>query len=346
MEPLLMATKTSAPRPLPAWARWLVNAGFEIIPQPSEDLPHRRIVVITTPADSPAAGLIALGALIGQLCHPDANEIHSHFDALLRNARQHVEYCRECLHKCRPERTDCGFLSAAADRIRRSQTDPPRSILGYGRDPSMGAFLEVRERKGSVKIFAASARNYYIEGSFPFIVPTSGGSLSGYLFDAVCPQAKILRPNLASPYGGVCFAGRTAGPEQTRSALDECTFSVGSLSQSLAEMLTIQAWAQSGVLSRMTYFNPRTKRLDRPSPAPGIVIADGAVTLKLVLSQSEFKDSDVIAVLPRDADQDRFEEARDAVGNLRQWYDTRPLHSCFSQTPPDGLTGIVLCRNN
>lgn len=344
--PLLMATEGDAPRPLPTWARWLVDAGFECIPQPTETFRNRRIVVITTPADSHAAGLIALGALIGQLCHPDANEIHSHFDALLRNARQYAGHCHSCTANCHPERAGCGFLSAAAGRIRKSQTMAAMSILGHGREPSIGDYIEVSARNGSAKLFASSAKDYHIDGSSPYIVATSNGSLSGYMFDAICPQAEILRPNLATSHAGVCLAGRTGGPDFTRSALDGCAFSVGSSSQSLAEMLTVQAWARPGVLSRMTYFNPRTMRLDRPGAPPGVIVADGASTLRIVLSQHEFRNSDVIAILPRTADQDRFEETRDAVANMRQWYDTQPLHTCFSQTPPRGITGIVLCRNS
>jgi hypothetical protein len=220
------------------------------------------------------------------------------------------------------------------------------SILGHGRDPSIGDYIEVSARNGSAKLFASSAKEYHIDGSSPYIVATSNGSLSGYMFDAVCPQAKILGPNLATPHAGVCLAGRTGGPDFTRSALDGCAFSVGISSQPLAEMLTIQAWARPGVLSRMTYFNPRTMRLDRPGAPPRVVVADGASTLQIVLSHSEFRNSDVIAILPRNGDQDHFEEARDAVANMRQWYDTQPLHTCSSRTPPRGITGIVLCRNS
>jgi hypothetical protein len=220
-------------------------------------------------------------------------------------------------------------------------------ILGHGRDPLIGDYIEVSAaRGGSTKLFASSAKDYYIDGSSPYLVATPNGSLSGLMFDRICPQAKILGPNLAASHAGVCFAGRTGGPEHTRAALGGCAFSVGGSSQSLAELMTIQAWAEPGALSRMTYFNPRTMRLDRPGTPPTVVVADGASTLQIVLSQHEFRNSDVIAILPRDADQDRLEEARDTVANMRQWYDAQPLHMSFSQPPPRGLTGIVLCRNS
>jgi hypothetical protein len=324
--------------------RWLLDIGFQWTSEPRNPSRGRRVALLSMPAESPAAGLLALGALVGDMSRPDANDIHGHHEALQRNARQYIQHCRSCRARCHPDKTGCGFLSPASERLRRHEGSGSLSIVGLGADPSGAPFIEAKEKGASVRIFAGATKNLRIDGEPPYLVGTVAGSLAHDAYAAIFPQAKILRPNLGSSHAGVCLAGRPAGPDATRFGLATLTFHAGSRTMPLPALLTIASWMPPGTVSRMTYFNTRTGRMDRPAPPPDLVIADGDTAFLEVLRRPEFGRCDVLGVVHRCSDRMALEEVRDGLAGLRQWYRAGPIDAFVDQPPPAGLTGVVLCR--
>jgi hypothetical protein len=345
---VLVSVAGSPARPLVPWMRWFLDVGFQWTSQ-DRDVPGRRVTVLSMPADSPAAGMVALGALVGEMSRPDANEIHAHFQSLLRNAQQYLHHCRDCGTSCRPENVGCGFLSRATEKIRSAKGSGIFEIHNVGIDAARGPFIHVQTRRGGatclLSLFEASAPNYQVPGEPPYLVGTVAGSLSREPYAAIFPQASILAPNLASSHAGVCLAGRPAGMHATRAGLDAVRFHVGGRAIALSELLSISDWAPRNTVSRMTYFSTgRICRMDRRAPSPALVVADGDASLLEVLSRSEFRSSNVIGIVHRCSERAAQEELWQRLDDLQQWYSAQPVQACLDQEPPRGCTGVVLCQ--
>jgi hypothetical protein len=111
----------------------------------------------------------------------------------------------------------------------------------------------------------------------------------------------------------------------------------------LPELLTIHGWSNRNV-SRVTFFNSLTERLDRVQAAPALVIADGDGSFLKVLARPEFRQSDVIGVIHRTMERDKLEAVGNKMLHFAQWYaqDAAFLH----QIPalPRGITLSVIRR--
>src|SRR5688500_700029 len=108
-------------RPVSKWVGFFVRLGYgwpAVQPRP------RRIALVSMPCDSAAAGLVAFGALLRDLCHPRANDIDCHYYRLWYYARQYLENCQKCeLSKCDPQISGCGQLKEVTGKV-RSATHP------------------------------------------------------------------------------------------------------------------------------------------------------------------------------------------------------------------------------
>jgi hypothetical protein len=103
-------------RTLPRWAEFLIRLGYD---WPALESRPRRIALLSMPCDSAAAGLVTLGALIRDFGNPNANDAGTHFEALLRYARQYLEKCRDCKTRCHPELRECGYIAEASGYVRK-----------------------------------------------------------------------------------------------------------------------------------------------------------------------------------------------------------------------------------
>ena len=96
---------------IPEWVNFLIRFGYCW-----SRINHkgRRVALVSMPCSSPGAGLIALGALIGDLGEAQANDVATHNDLVFNYARQYLEYCKECtLSKCDPIIRRCGLVTGS-----------------------------------------------------------------------------------------------------------------------------------------------------------------------------------------------------------------------------------------
>jgi hypothetical protein len=103
-------------------------------------------------------------------------------------------------------------------------------------------------------------------------------------------------------------------------------------------LLTVQDWLPD-TISRVMYFNSRTKEFDRPASQPHLVVADGDACFLSLLGMQEFADSDVIGVIHRTMDRERLEAIGIKLASLRQWYEPD-----VAPKTPRGIAITVLKR--
>ncbi len=310
--------------PVPLWVEYLIRFGYS---WPSGVLGQRKIGLVSMPCDSAAAGLIALGALIGDLGNPEANNIEGHYDALLRYARQYLQACRKCsLQKCEPKLEKCGYTAEASGRIRSSRhprkiftvspsTDIERRRLAW-ESPGKGKNGPVVHYPNPIDTI-----KWQVEGVPPVYESSNDEGLPKDIYQEIIEDAQFISGNLQGSFSGLCLAGRTMGKEATRQTYAAYRFRGKNGDDSLANLLTVNGWTASSHLSRLVYFNSRTESFDRPDCSPALVIADGDVSFLKALSREEFQRSDIIGVMHRTIDRDRLEAVGNRLLGLRQWYE-------------------------
>ena len=110
-----------------------------------------------------------------------------------------------------------------------------------------------------------------------------------------------------------------------------------------SELLTIQAWSP-GLISRVTFFNARTRKLDRTTGIPQVVIADGDQAFLKVIETEAFRNVDVVGVIHRTMERNRLEAVGNRMADLsQQWYSPDTQASAGNQSPK-GITISVLRR--
>src|SRR6202043_2958558 len=97
-------------------------------------------------------------------------------------------------------------------------------------------------------------------------------------------------------------------------------FACGGREHGLADLLTIDDWSDSNPVSRISFYNSRTGRLDRFGCSPSLVVADGDSGFLRVLDEQRFQNSDVIGVVERTLEHDRLESVGNKMTALRRWY--------------------------
>ena len=317
-------------REMPPWVRYFLDLGHKWPRRVSG--PGRTIRIISMPIKTPAAGLIALGAVAADLKNPSANDKERHYDSLLAYARQFLHACKTCKMRCRPDLRKCGYAYESTGILRHkdrprsklyvsSQTDFAAKVLRLSAKPDgSGALTTIEE--------AEWTHNYYEDEGVPLLLARSAGSMPIETVRDLFPGDVLSASNLTASYSSLCLAGGAAG--QTAMQGELAAFQFGSNSRkSLASLLPINGWDNGATeLGRLVYFNTRGRgAFGQPINNPNLVIADGMDAFASVLSEKKLKGADVIALVSRVHERDKMEEFGALVEGQSQWYDRQELGS-------------------
>lgn len=328
-------------RPIPEWVWFLLNFGYQWHrnnPRP------RRIALISMPCDSAAAGLVALGAMIRDLGDPKANDVDGHYEKLLSYARQFLKHCKSCDQKCEPEIKRCGYVKEATG-ILRSPLHSRKTFQISERTNFDEKKLAWEYRSGMTQWPTPQyAINWHIDGDPAPEVKKTKYQLSPNPYCTLLDGATINKENLNRSYSGLCFAGRITGEMASREVCGQIRLKDADAIYSLSQLLAIHEWSDIGV-SRMAYFNSRSKTLDRNLANPELVVADGDVAFLKAWDYPEFQSCDVIGVISRAIDYDRLE----AVGVKMQaslWFVADIDMLCSLPSKPRGISVAILKARN
>lgn len=315
-------------REMPPWVRYFLDLGHRWPRRVSG--PGRTIRIISTPIKTPAAGLIALGAVAADLTNPSANDKERHYDSLLAYARQYLHACKTCKMRCRPDFRKCGYAYESTGILRHkdrpryklyvsSKTDFAAKVLRLSTKPDeAGALTTIEDPEWT--------HNYFEDNGVPLLLARAAGSMPIKTVQDLFPDDIVSPGNLTASYSSLCLAGGAAG--QTAMQGELAAFLFGSNSRkSLAALLPINGWDNGATeLSRLVYFNTRGRgAFGQPINNPNLVIADGMDAFASVLSEKKLKGADVIALVSRVHERDKMEEFGALVEGQSQWYDRQEL---------------------
>lgn len=300
---------------IPPWANFFIQMGRE---WPQVQAGGRRVALISTPCDSAAAGLIVFGALIRDLETHSANDIDAHYDSLLRYARQYLESCGPCdLARCNPQEKRCGYSEKVNGRVKQS-VNAHRSATISSETNLARRELVWKEGNATSRPTPRGALRWHIDGHPPTQIRDNSGAIPDKIYAHSVSGAEIQPDNLMRSYSGLCLAGRTAGESQSREICSLLKLRLGDSTAGLDDLLTIFDWTACDV-SRVTYYNPRTDKLDRESDSTSLVVADGGDCFLKICGSERFQQSDIIGVAHRNAEREKLEALGDKITNLKQW---------------------------
>jgi len=306
----------------PAWVAFLIRLGFEVARRVGS---KRRVALVSMPCDSPGAALVALGALRWRLSQPNANEMHSHLERIRKTAHQGGTdvFLRHDIHRGR-------FVF---DRVDAGGTVWVRQHLGRGARTSSPLRMAILPERSTSWTFEGAPPPVLLDG-----VELPHRAIYGKI---VSDGDDLLDVNLQRSDSGVCLAGRTVGAEATRAAASSIRFSHEDRSVGLDQLLTVHGWLPNTV-SRVSYFNSRTGRHDRPGNLPLVVAADGDQSFLMTWDKESFRGSDLVGVMHRTIERERLEAIETKLAQLRQWYvaDTA-VHEAIG-VPPYGISFVSL----
>jgi len=307
----------------------------------------RRIALISMPCDSPAAGLVALGAMIRDLGDPYANDEVRHFKNLQDYARQFLDSCAPCDLKCNPEVKRCGYSKQATGRIRSplkpNKTFKVSSETNHEED-ALAFVYENGEKKLTYKIKPQHALDWHKEEDPPVEVRKVEERLLLYPYNDLSEGVEIVQENLSRTYSGLVFAGRASGETTTREICNEFCFINDQNKYPLAELLSIYNWHQ-GRVSRIVYFNTRTEACDRQPILPSLVVADGDSAFLRVFDRPEFQHTDVIGVVNRNVSNDRLVSVGHKI-RPNIWYESDTETTQKLKELPKGISISIIKRRH
>ncbi len=305
-------------QPVPAWALFMLDLGWHW-----SDLPKstRRVSLITTPCESCAAALVILGAMIRRLSIDGANDLESHF-------RRIESFVRE--------RNQEAILKLDGKR--------GRYVVDGELEPGMIWVRELNSSRATRQtITFATAGRWRIDGAPPVQIH-QGNALPGrFIYSALSANGcSPIKENLSRTDSAICLAGRAIGLAGTLQAYRKLRFKVADSDFDTASLLSVHPWTPD-IVSRVSFFNTRTGQLDRETCTPSLVVADGNAAMSKILDQDKFRESDVIAVIPRTLDRSSLEDVGNRMSGLLQWYypdkSISPLRNL-----PAGITSVTLSR--
>jgi hypothetical protein len=171
-------------------------------------------------------------------------------------------------------------------------------------------------------------------------------ALSPTPYKEALSNATIVEENLRKSHKGLCLAGRVMGESATREMLTTIKLRCSDGDYGLDDLMTIYGWSKLSQISRMTFFNTRSKTLDRSSSPPSLVTCDGNQSFLVALSRSEFQTSDVIGVMHRMIDRDQLDAIGERLADLRQWYTTDIELASSLPSMPLGMASVYLTRKD
>jgi hypothetical protein len=326
-------------RAIPAWVAWLIGYGYR---WRRDTTGARKLAILSLPCESPATGLITLGALIRDLCSTEANDLATHSVALTGYAHQFLTWCQKCEVRCNPEARRCGFLEEASGAVRHRDGER-YTITGVSKQADWGDAVVCANNREKRWLFGRATLDWQIAGEPHLNLGTDGEPLPRTHYDAFCTESSLVSDNLKQSYSGLCLAGRVAGESATKAIYKSIRFRLREVEADLATLLTIHGWQSDSGISRVSYFNPRTSRFDRHHCSPSLVIADGDESFLRVLEHPELQRSDVVGVVHRTVERARLEAIGNRLAELRQWYDVDPSQN-VDPLPPGGISVSVLRR--
>jgi hypothetical protein len=280
--------------PLPSWVRFFFELGFL---WPDDGV--RRVAIVSTPCDSAAAGLIALGALVRRLGEPEANDLGSH---------------KRRIRELRP-----GHKGTLRNNGYRGH------YVVHRRDPDGTLWLEHTVKKGRLQFLEYHAGDWYFDGESPAEARTGSELPWLPLYRALAPSGfSIDESNLRHSDSSIVLAGRSTGQSVLARMLANLVFEHEANMASVLLLLALQDHQLSGNVSRIRYLNPRAsagREFDRSGLTPRTVIADGSDALLCSLCSEPCESASIIAHIPRTDDQSRLEEVGERLGGLRQWFE-------------------------
>lgn len=278
---------------IPPWAGFLLRFGYLWPPRESTG---RRIALVSMPCDSAAAGLIALGMMLKYLEDPDANDTNLH------------------LQRIRKEQ----------DAILIYRHRPKWKFRYCGQDNGHDKIIQIKkERKdtssGPVCMILRPEDICFQGEPFPQVINSHALPHATIYRKLMNQNSAILESNLRTTFSGVCLAGRSMGENKTREIMSDIRFKSDSVTVGLDQLLSVHEWHNEKI-SRLSFFNSRTKKRDRATASPLLVVADGDGAFLEVLDHKIFSQSDVIATIDRTMERERLEKIRDKITSMSQWY--------------------------
>ncbi len=304
--------------PLPSWVRFFFELGFL---WPDDGV--RRVAIVSTPCDSSAAGLIALGGLVRRLGEFEANDLGTH-KSRIRDLRPG--------HK----------------RTLRRTRDRGHYVV-HRRDPDGTLWLEHTTKKDRFMFLEAHAGDWFFDGEAP-AEAYSGSELPWLPFyRALAPAGFLIdESNLRYSDSSIVLAGRSTGQSVLAGMLENLVFSYEASTASLLLLLALQDHQLARNVSRIRYLNPRAssgREFDRPGLVPRTVIADGSDALLYGLSSEPCESASIIAHIPRTDEQSRLEEVGETIGGMRQWFESDVEVVKRLPHPPRGVALVALRTN-
>ena len=291
---------------IPDWARFMIRFGYC---WPNNIKARRRLILISMPCDSAASGLIALGALRKYLEDSSANDIEFHRQRIWDEEKKIPQNRKILLHK---NKRYHGYKF----RYHGKNHDGLDEIIEI---PRAG-----KKSLSSPFIMPVDVKDVYFEKE-PCLEVDTGHELSfGDIYrNLVDHSDEFLDSNLKKTYSGVCLAGRKMGENLTREIMSSIRFCSGSEPVQLDQLLSVHDWS-SETISRMSFYNSRTQKIDRQSASLRLVVADGDAAFLTVYNDKDilFGDCDIIAVIDRTLERDRLDAIVEKMSSLSQWYDT------------------------
>jgi hypothetical protein len=318
---MLFAEEDGKWQAIPQWADYLIRFGYG---WPESDSMTRRVGLISMPCDSPAAGLVALGAMRKRLELDDANDLATHFKKILDLARTGDTETQLFKHKV-PYVVD-GMYSEGQIWVRQVSRMPTKVI------------------SSKVIISAANANDWKLEGEPP--VQALHGEQVPYerYYAALVEKSRPLNAsNLARSDSRICLAGRVTGEQSTQRILARIQFQVNGCITNLSQLLTVQYWLP-GKISRVLFFNTRTSEFDRNAGQSGLVVADGDTAFLRVIDKDEFRKCSIVGIINRTIERDKLELVGSKLADLSQWYVQDEELQNFIGTPLRGISVSILRR--
>lgn len=336
---------------LPDWVRWSISLGLGF-PVSSIAGP-RGMLLVSTPCESPIAGLVSLGIVMRDLARAGATDVENHADAVRGWAGQYLSRCRTCEVRCDPGKAGCGFTVESSGELSKVGDNAGERRTRF--------FVESLGGDGTLTLREARRRNAQ---QSPTIWRFGSGHnpnrvLSQFLPDgwpmpeAVQPMAaldvtphRLLAPDWSpvdewrsQSYSGACLVGKRAGTADMQRGLERVGFALDGNRYHLPAMLSIMGWSGKTV-SRLRFYNSRRGGgfgFDRPGSNPEVTIVDGARELADVVSfEKVFGSSSMIGVVPRDSDTNDLQGLSLALDERH--YGPQGAGAPALDPPPPGIT--------
>lgn len=312
---------------LPSWADYLIRCGFAW----GDHRDRRRIGIVSMPCESAGAGLVTLGAIRYRLTLAEANDALSHFERIERLAAR-----RDCETYVRHHTMRGRFRLDGKDE---------RGWVWARQEQRGTAETSTQSGPPRVSIHVANANEWQLEREAPAETAQGAGLPHGRFYEELIEgAAPPMDANLRRSDSAICLAGRLAGESVSMGAFSAIRFEIQDEVADLAGLLTVHRWSPDTV-SRVTFFNSRTRQLDRNAGFTSLVVADGDSAFLRAIDAPEFKESDVVGIIHRAVERDRLELIGTKLADLSQWYvsdgemlDRVPLPL------PSGITVSVLQR--